>query len=160
MTFGGASVGAIVATFIPDLPSWVLPLVISAFGALAYGIHERIIVPRTRRRVEKELIKTEARRSLYFQQYVERSRAALRSLLDDSLAVYKAVYRSHYLPKEYGAEEKRWKVVNDTISGIENKAPFVCKYLTQHYLDEKIRPDLWVICESGRDIEKCPLYKK
>ena len=155
MTFGGATTGAIIAYFSPNLPTWVLPLSVAGIGALAYGVHETVIVPRSKRNVETELIKTEARRGMYFQQFVRRARTTLHSLLDDVLRIYSEVYGSPFHEEKFDDPAERRKIVADTLRGIENESPFVCKYLTKHYLEDKITRDLWVICESGREPEYC-----
>ena len=159
MTFGGATTGAIIAYFSPGLPPWVLPLSVAGVGALAYGVHEAVLVPRSKRKVEEGLIKTEARRAMYFQQYVQRARITLRSLLDDVLRIYSEVYGSPFHEEKYDDPAERRKIVADTLRGIENESPFVCKYLTKHYLEDKITRDLWVICESGREPEYCKCWE-
>jgi len=159
MTFGGATAGAIIASFWPGLPDWVLPLSVAAIGALAYGVHEALFVPWSKNKVEKELINTEARRGMYFQQYVQRCSTTLNSLLDDALRIYSEVYDSPYHEEKFNDPEERRKVVTDTLSGIENVSPFVCKHLTKHFLEGKITRDLWAICESGREPKYCEHWK-
>lgn len=160
MAVGGFSMGAIVVTVFPSVPQWAVPMLIFIAAALAYGFHEWKIVPWTRNKINIELVKTDIRRQMYFQSYVNRSKIVLKSLLDDVLTIYERVYGSPYRSDIYDLEEKRWEIVKNTITGIEDESPFVCKYLVKHYIEDKITPEFWVICESGRNVEDCPYYEK
>lgn len=159
MTFGGSSVGVILAYFFPNLPAFFLPFAVATAAAGAYALHELIIKPINRGMIEKVKIQNDYKRNLYYQQYVRRSKIALTAVFEEALYLYEEIYKDKY-DKKYDNKANREKFIENMMKSLEFK--FTCEYIHDCYADKifLINKERWETCESGEGCEKCDEWKR
>jgi len=158
MTIGGSTVGAIFAYCFPNLPEFVLPFSVAVAAASAYSIYQVWLVPHFREKTEREEIKNDYKRNLYYQQYVQRSKEALLGLFTEALDLYNVIYKVKY-DEEFDEFAAKDKFIENLMRSLEVK--FSCELIHDCYHKNIFlnKVDLWATCESGRGIEGCDEYK-
>jgi len=129
---------------------WGVGLGLAAVGYLV----NLAFVRYSRGRKQRLFIMQDYERSMYYEQYVNRGAAILYSLYLDIDRIHKAIFG-----KEYPIGEK---TVGDLIENIlVGVRPTFCKYIHKHMRDDKITPELWVLCETGNpeETKNCPIWK-
>lgn len=153
---GGLTISELLVRQFPKVSPYSLYIGLITALALAYFTIELAIVPRLVRRAQKIMVENDYERNLYYRQYVERSKLALTSLLDEALGIYKKFYG------DYEIEDKD-SVIDEIVAGIApsqmgNYKP--CKYIEKCYWDEEeILTKRWPVCETGIGSVECPVYK-
>jgi len=160
MTVGGATGGALVSALVeslfpPSLKHYAMPLVLAFGAAIGYLAHGMIVVPWVRRQKQRELIKSDHDRILYYRQYVTRVRTTLKALYDEVDELHLGIFEGTYDEK---ADAN--KVVDRVLVGME---PSMCKYVADHIGVGRngkclITPDFWSMCETNQDVEKCKYW--
>jgi hypothetical protein len=154
MTVVGAGGGITVSqlfSMLPGVPSYVLPLVIAAGAAIGYLLHGLVVVPIAKRKFQRDKIRADYHRNLYFLQYAERTRNALTNL-------YNALENCHqnYFNQKYNKDANPLEVADQIMEGISSK---LCIYAHKHMEEGRITADLWAKCESGQGVRSCPLWE-
>lgn len=148
---GGLTVTQFFSNILKDLPPYFVPLVITVAAGLGYLIHEGIIVPFVNRRLQDNKVRADYSRNMYFDQYVERTKYALRSLYD----ALERCHEKNFMQK-YDTVADTAKVVDSILYGVPSTS---CKYVHKHMKEGKITPNLWPMCETGEESSTCPLWE-
>ena len=157
MTIGGVSGGVLLGTilenwFPPSLKPYAMPLVLAFGAAIGYILHGVVVVPLVQKKLQKEVVRMDYDNIRYYAQYVERVRTSLKSLFNKVDRLHKNIFGVYY----YDEEEDPNEFVNNVLVGME---PSMCEHVAAH-IDKIITHDLWSMCETSQDIEKCKHYPR
>jgi hypothetical protein len=166
---GGIAVTELFGQILQGLPDYVLPLIIAFAAAIGYLLHGLVVVPIVKRKLQRDKIRADYNRDLYYFQYITRTQDTLKDL-------YESVQRSHhaYFNSNYSEGTAADAIVNNLMKGVR---PTLCHHIHKHmknrYNDKKsnkynkrhwfrsiIDDKVWAMCESRKGIENCPWYKK
>lgn len=160
MTIGGVTGGVLLSAIVenwfpPSLKPYAMPLVLAFSAAATYIIHETLVKPWVRKKLEMEVIKLDYDRIMYYAQYVERVKASLKGLFNKVNRLHEHIFEDNYYKEKVDPD----KFVNDVLVGME---PSMCDYVADCISPPKevITSDLWSRCETGRDVEKCPHHPR
>ena len=122
-------------------------------AAVSYLVN-LLIVKLMRKRKQQLYIIQDYERTLYYEQYVNRTEAVLTSLYNDIDRIHKNVFGA-----PYPAEKSTMEIIGDILEGVK---PTFCKYTHKHLREKRITPELWSLCETGNEDETkdCPEWKK
>jgi hypothetical protein len=84
---------------------------------------------------------------LYYDQYLTRVATTLTSLYLDLDRIHKNVFGQSY-PVDADVQV----IVNEMLEGVRST---FCDYIHKHMNEEKITPELWSLCETGKATEGC-----
>lgn len=146
---GGVTVAQALNKNLSELQLWGIGLVLAGAGYLVnFGI-----VRAVRKRTQMLYVIQDYERSLYYDQYISRVAAILKTLYLDLQRIHKGVYGNEY-PLDASVDG----IISELLQGI--KSPFCC-YTHKHMAEKKITPGLWSRCESGVDkaIRACPFWE-
>jgi hypothetical protein len=155
MTIGGVSVSILSTKLIPGLEGYFLPLL--AFGAaMGYVLNGAYIIPRIHKKMQIQKIKLDYDRNRYYEQYVERSKAALIALYQSTDRHHKNIFGDFYDPEKARPNDVTI-IINEVLGGINST---MCKNISKCMIGNIVTPDMWSVCETGLGIENCSDYKK
>ena len=121
---------------IPSLVPWAVGI---GAAALGYFVNQAAMIW-SRRWKEANYIREDFDRGLYFQQYVERARLALRSLHEEACTAHRRIFGEDVC----GDDER--EALGSFLSEI---APAFCVYVRKHMQQGIIRCRHWPMCETG-----------
>jgi hypothetical protein len=136
-----------------DLPGYTFPLIIALADGIGYLLHGLVVIPTVKRLLQREKIRADYDRNLYYDQYYERSRNALATLFIALEECHNSFFGNKYHGENMSAHEA-------AEMSIEGARPTMCYYVYKHMNAKKITPDLWPMCETGRGVKECRLYKE
>ena len=154
--FGSASgVGLLVSIFQVQLTAETTVLATAFFGGASYLVSV-IWVRKTSYLKERELIRQDYEKCLYYDQYVRRSREALLGLYNDMNCIHEVVFNSKF-PENRSPEA----VVDEAMRGVSTT---YCDNIHTH-IDQKktlfkrrVNADKWPVCETGGAVgETCKI---
>lgn len=151
ITIGGAGGVTLAEAFgISGVMLWALTL---ALGAAGYIVNLGI-VRSMRKRKQMLYVIQDYERSLYYDQYVTRVSVTLSSLYLDLDRIHKTVFG-----ESYPVDREIKSIIEDILKGVR---PTFCRYVHKHMREKKIKPELWTICETGKEeaTKKCPYWEK
>lgn len=153
MTVGGVIL-SLPTKLLPNLDEYFLPLL--AIGAvIGYFLNGAFIIPHTQKKMQIQKIKLDCDKNRYYEQYVERSKAAL-------IALYLSADRHHnnIFKKFYDSEKTKLSdvkiIIDEVLGGISST---MCKNTSKCMIGNIVTPDMWSGCETGLGIENCPNNK-
>jgi hypothetical protein len=150
---GSITVAQVFEKALAGLPSYVFPLVVTLAVGIGYLLHGLVVVPVVKRLLQKEKIRADYSRNLYYDQYIVRSRRALTSLLNALEGCHTQFFNHPY----YRENVNRRILVEEETSGLGST---MCFYVHKHMNEDKITANLWPMCESGEGIRSCELWRK
>jgi hypothetical protein len=150
---GSVTIAQIFRDALAGLPGYVFPLIVALAVGIGYLLHGLVVVPIVKRLLQKEKIRADYSRNLYYDQYYERSKNAL-------IKLYSALDEFHraYFGNKYDTNADARGIVEDSLMGVRST---MCEYVDEHMNDDKvITADLWPMCESGQGVKSCKWWKK
>ena len=150
MVIGGAG-GITVAQYfkISDINLWAIGLALASIGYIV----NLEVVRLMRKRTQMLYVVQDYERSLYYDQYVTRVATTLTSLYLDLDRIHKNVFE-----QSYSVDVEVSNIIGEMLKGVR---PTFCKYIHKHIREKKIKPELWTLCETGKEgaVEKCPRWE-
>lgn len=150
MVIGGAG-GITVAQYfkISDINLWAIGLALASIGYIV----NLEVVRLMRKRTQMLYVVQDYERSLYYDQYVTRVATTLTSLYLDLDRIHKNVFE-----QSYSVDVEVSNIIGEMLKGVR---PTFCKYIHKHIREKKIKPELWTLCETGKEVavEKCPCWE-
>lgn len=150
MVIGGAG-GITVAQYfkISDINLWAIGLALASIGYIV----NLEVVRLMRKRTQMLYVVQDYERSLYYDQYVTRVATTLTSLYLDLDRIHKNVFE-----QSYSVDVEVSNIIGEMLKGVR---PTFCKYIHKHIREKKIKPELWTLCETGKEgaLEKCPSWE-
>ncbi len=150
MVIGGAG-GITVAQYfkISDINLWAIGLALASIGYIV----NLEVVRLMRKRTQMLYVVQDYERSLYYDQYVTRVAMTLTSLYLDLDRIHKNVFE-----QSYSVDVELSNIIGEMLKGVR---PTFCKYIHKHIREKKIKPELWTLCETGKEgaVEKCPRWE-
>lgn len=155
MTIGGVSVSIILTKLLPNLEVYFLPL-LAIGAAIGYFLNGAIIIPLTQKKMQIQKIKLDYDRNRYYEQYVERSKAALIALYLSADRHHKNIFGDFYDSEKARPDDVKI-IIDEVLGGISST---MCKNVSKCMIGNIVTPDMWSVCETGLEIENCPNNKK
>lgn len=150
MVIGGAG-GITVAQYfeISDINLWAIGLALASIGYIV----NLEVVRLMRKRTQMLYVVQDYERSLYYDQYVTRVATTLTSLYLDLDRIHKNVFE-----QSYSVDVEVSNIIGEMLKGVR---PTFCKYIHKHIREKKIKPELWTLCETGKEgaVKKCPCWE-
>ena len=150
MVIGGAG-GITVAQYfkISDINLWAIGLALASIGYIV----NLGVVRLMRKRTQMLYIAQDYDRNLYYDQYITRVATILTSLYLDLDRIHKNVFE-----QSYSVDVEVSNIIGEMLKGVR---PTFCKYIHKHIREKKIKPELWTLCETGKEgaVEKCPRWE-
>lgn len=150
MVIGGAG-GITVAQYfkISDINLWAIGLALASIG---YIVNLKVI-RLMRKRTQMLYVVQDYERGLYYDQYVTRVATTLTSLYLDLDRIHKNVFEQSY-PVDVEVSD----IIGEMLKGVR---PTFCKYIHKHIKEKKMKPELWTLCETGKEgaVETCPRWE-
>ena len=150
MVIGGAG-GITVAQYftISDINLWAIGLALASIGYIV----NLEVVRLMRKRTQMLYVAQDYERSLYYDQYVTRVATTLTSLYLDLDRIHKNVFE-----QSYSVDVEVSNIIGEMLKGVR---PTFCKYIHKHIREKKIKPELWTLCETGKEgaVKKCPCWE-
>ncbi|MCL4436295.1 MAG: hypothetical protein M1503_02885 [Thaumarchaeota archaeon] len=159
---GGGAAGTVLVGYIfgimnINIPEGVIYSAAVLAAGAAYGIYQMIIAPHNAENARSAIIENDYKRNIYYQQYIKRTKKALNSLLDETLAIYENAYNRTY-HKNYSDPEERENIVTRILGGPKTLDLDFCPKVHEHYQSGKLTPKVWPNCETSIGNENCPYY--
>jgi hypothetical protein len=166
---GGIAVTELFGEILQELPSYVFPLIIALAAAIGYLLHGLVVVPIVKKKLQRDKIRADYDRDLYYMQYIGRTTEILKDLYES----LERIHRTHF-SNDYPGGAEAAEIVNKLMQGVR---PTLCEYVHKHmkniYNDENknkrnkrrwfrsiIDDSVWAMCESREGVKDCPWYKK
>lgn len=150
MVIGGAG-GITVAKYfeISDINLWTIGLALASIGYIVNLGVVRLL----RKRTQMLYVAQDYERNLYCDQYVTHVATILISLYLDLDRIHKNVFE-----QSYSVDVEVSNIIGEMLKGVR---PTFCKYIHKHIREKKIKPELWTLCETGKEgaVEKCPCWE-
>lgn len=148
MSIGGAGSVTVAQYFkLSSIQLWGVGI---ALAGLGYVIN--LVIVRAMRRGKQMLyVRQDYERDLYYNQYLTRVATTLTALYLDLDRIHKNAFGQSY-PMDADVKV----VVGEMLEGV--RATF-CNYIHKHMNEKKITPELWSLCETGKDTENCPFWE-
>jgi hypothetical protein len=152
MVIGSAS-GVTVAEFfgerLSDIQVGAIGLGLAGVGYLV----NMFITKAAQRRTRLLYVLEDYERSLYYDQYVSRAAAVLKTLYIDSQRIHYNVFK-----EEYPVDASVDAVIAELVQPL--KTTF-CPYVHRHISAKIVTPELWPRCESGSKeaVKGCPCWE-
>ncbi len=154
MTFGGVSFSILLTKLSPNLGEYFLPLL--ALGAvIGYFLNGAIIIPFTHKKMQIQKIKLDYDRNRYYEQYVERSKAALTALYLSADRHHNNIFKNFYDSEKAKPGDVKI-IIDEVLGGISST---MCKNISKCMIGNIVTLNKWSICETGLGIENCPNNK-
>lgn len=150
MVIGGAG-GITVAEYFKDcgINVWAIGL---AFASIGYIVNLGV-VRLMRKRKQMIYIAQDYDRNIYYDQYITRVATILTSLYLDLDRIHKNVFE-----QSYSVDVEVSYIIEEMLKGVR---PTFCKHIHKHIREKKIEPELWTLCETGKEraVKECPHWK-
>jgi hypothetical protein len=167
MTVAGAAGGIPIATIAndaltkiggisDDMSSFIFAMSIAVAAGIGYVVNALVIQSHVIRKTQKEKIRADYNRDLYFEQYVHKSAIVL-------IDLYKQIQILHdsFFPRDSSEiVQNPEKLVEDLLSGVK---AHMCEFVDEHMADSSrydIDDKIWALCETGVGVKQCPYYPK
>lgn len=148
---GGITVGQYLGQHfnISVITLWAIGLALASIGYIV----NLEVVRLMRKRKQMLYVAQDYERSLYYDQYVTRVAMTLTSLYLDLDRIHKNVFG-----QSYSVDVEVSNIIGEMLKGVR---PTFCKYIHKHIREKKIKPELWTLCETGKEgaVEKCPRWE-
>jgi hypothetical protein len=148
----GGVLGGSLSTVLGNLPGEVNAAISIGGMIFFYLLHGVVVVPIVKRFKMKDIMKRDYDRNLYYDQYLERSKLALRSTYRDLQRLHTSIFARPY--DETANEDS---LVESWIAGAK---PTMCEHVHNHMAQGIITADLWSMCETGDGKENCRYWSK
>jgi hypothetical protein len=136
---------------LPDWAFWGIGLFFAGLGFFA----NLWIVRWSRGMKQREYIKADNERNMYYEQYLGRVRTTLINLYEDVNRLHKKSFGEHY---QLEKTENVAGIVDGILAGA---MPTMCQFVEKHLKGGKITPELWTRCETGGESAKeCKYWGK
>jgi len=129
--------------------------VLAIGAAIGYVIDGYYFIPRTNEKIQIQKIKLDYDRNLYYNQYVNRCRAALNCLYTSADRYHKNIFKSFYYSEQDKPEVET--IIDEVLCGINST---MCKNISKCMIGNIVKPDMYSVCETGLNVENCPNNKK
>jgi hypothetical protein len=152
-TAGGLTLNEFVLNYSDNYFFIIFFALLGAFGGYLFYF---AVVLLSREKKLKLYVKQDYERDLYFDLYLNQVNKQLLSLYDNSNKIHEKVFGKIY---QEGNDEPK-KVIERILDGMKVKH---CGYMHKHMKGNKIKPDLWTLCEVGNNNaseERCKYYIK
>lgn len=155
MTIGGVGISILFTKIVPIFEEGYFLPVLAIGAAISYVIDGLYFIPRTNEKIQNQKVKLDYDRNLYYMQYINRSREALKALYISADRYHRNIFRSSYYSKEEIPEIET--IIDEVLSGI---SPTMCNNISKCMIGNIVKPDMYAVCETGLNIENCPNNKK
>jgi hypothetical protein len=150
MALGSAGGITLVEAFktTPTSKLWLVGLL---FAALGYFV-DLFVVKWCSKRRRRNYIRLDYERTCYYIDYLTKIYPVLIHLYDNVKKIYEEIFEAKSKSEEdKEREEKEW--IKEMVDQLD---PHRCEYIEIHMESNKITPELWPRCETGKT-EGCPL---
>jgi hypothetical protein len=149
MALGSAGGITLVEAFktTPISKLWLVGLL---FAALGYFV-DLFVVKWSNKRKRRNYIRLDYERTCYYKDYLTRIYPVLIHLYDSVKEIYEEIFDPPYKNDTQIQNERNW--IEKMVNQLE---PQLCEFIDIHMESNKITPELWPCCETGK-VEGCPL---
>ena len=165
-TVAGAAGGIPIATIIndaltelaglsADFATLIFSLTIAGVAGIGYVVNGLVITPYIIKKTQKEKIRADYNRNLYFEQYVDKSVTVLVDLYKQIHDLHNSIF-SQKIPDI--PQKEVIQLVEDLVSGARGH---MCEYVHKHMAKDSgydIDDNLWALCESSQGVEHCKYF--
>ena len=150
MAFTGAAGSLVVSETFDFLTNFQVAMVIMGFAAVGFLLN-LIWVRFTQDKKLKNYIEQDYERSIYYEDYLQRTKDVLLNLYQDLNSLHRIVFSQPYATIE--EENAELKGIANLINGVE---PHLCPKFHKHVAQGITSYSLWPRCETGLMYEECP----
>ena len=148
----GGVLGGSLSTVLGNLPGEVNAAISIGGMIFFYLLHGVVVVPIVKHFKMRDIMKRDYDRNLYYDQYLERSKLALRSTYRDLERLHTSIFA-----RPYDETVNVDSLVESMIGGAKST---MCEHVHNHMVQGIITADLWSMCETGDGKENCRHWSK